>query len=159
MGGTSVQYDGLEEVDGILREMAERFDTGRRELLEQAGEIIRQDVTSRIAASVNDNRGNVQRWQTVYTGSGGGYAAVRPIGEKDGGSTGADSEGAVTNYLEGGHRVRVASGTAKRRRAGRANKAYVDGKHFYDAARAGVEAKLIAASERFMDGLSGEADA
>ena len=82
-------------------------------------------------------------------GSGGGYAAIRPVDT----STGDNSPGAITNYLESGHKIRRPSGLARRYRS-RIRKAYVDGYHFYQKAETRVEAKAIKLAQEFADKLA-----
>lgn len=94
----------------------------------------------------------VQNWQEQVVGSRGGYAAVRPLSGKNGGGTGAGSVGAITNYLESGHKIRPPGGGKDYRP--RINVPYVKGYFFYEAA--GVEAERIALeeAERFADELA-----
>ena len=94
-----------------------------------------------------------------YSGSfssrlpGGGYAAVRP--EK--GKTGADSPGAITNYLEGGHRIASPRGGKNYRP--RLRVSYVSGYHFYAAAAMRAESIAIGEAEAWADELARELEA
>lgn len=71
---------------------------------------------------------------------------------KNGGGTGEGSVGAITNYLESGHKIRPPGGGKDYRP--RINVPYVKGYFFYEAA--GVEAERIALeeAERFADELA-----
>lgn len=66
--------------------------------------------------------------------------AVRPIGSKEGATTGPNSPGAITNYVDGGHAVRRRTANAKRSRKSRATVAAVPGRHFYAATNRMAEA-------------------
>lgn len=117
----------LEDIARRLEGSAAQLRGIRRRCLGEAGADALAAVQGRIGGS-----GRVQDWQTVYLGSGGGYAAVRA---KAGAYTGAGraryAVGYVTNAIENGHRVRSASGTARRSRRSRAALSYVPGKHMY----------------------------
>ena len=117
----------LEEIARRLEGSVARLGEVRRRVLEDAGGQALSAVQAKIGGS-----GKVQDWQSVYLGSRGGYAAVRP---KAGTYTGTGRRlypvGYVTNAIENGHRVRPASGTAKRSRPSRAAVSFVPGKHMY----------------------------
>jgi hypothetical protein len=119
---------------------------------------IQAEVRGNIDGSgIRDTSGRAKGWQRGHVGSGGGYAAVRPAGRKEGGGSGPNSAGAITSYLEAGHRVRPPSGNAKRLRKGRAKQLYVKSHHFYrdahdQAQRIAVEA-ANAYAEAFVERL------
>ena len=136
--------------DEILREFPER----RRELHERVGRAVQRELQQQIASSgINDSSGRVRRWQVAHVGSGGGYAAVRP--EK--GQTGADSPGAITNYLEGGHRIASPRGGKNYRPPLRVS--YVSGYHFYAAAAMRAESIAIGEAEAWADEIARELEA
>ena len=136
--------------DKILREFPER----RRELHERVGRAVQRELQQQIASSgVNDSSGKVRRWQAVHVGSGGGYAAVRP--EK--GKTGADSPGAITNYLEGGHRSASPRGGKNYRP--RLRVSYVSGYHFYVNTSMRAESIAIGEAEAWADEIARELEA
>ena len=130
-----------------LQELAERFQQvyealpqERAALHRRIGEAVQGELGERIASSLDDSSGKVRSWQRVHLGSKGGYAAIRPAGTKDSppGKSGPDGPGAITTYLERGHRIRPpkgGKGYRPRIRVGRAA-----GRGFYqgtqDAARA-----------------------
>lgn len=96
-----------------LHGLAAEFRAVRAQLLDQAGNQLEQALDRSITASgLRDIHGKVRSWQEQYKGSGGGYVALRPRA----GETGTNSPGAITNYLESGHKVRFPSGRAKRYR-------------------------------------------
>lgn len=136
--------------DKILQEFPER----RRELHERVGRAVQRELQRQIAASgINDSSGRVRRWQVVHIGSGGGYAAVRP--EK--GKTGADSPGAITNYLEGGHRIASPRGGKNYRP--RLRVSYVSGYHFYVNTSMRAESIAIGEAEAWADEIARELEA
>ena len=49
----------------------------RRKLHEQMGDVAYNAVMQEVSRSTQRHTGNLQRWQSKYVGSGGGYAAVR----------------------------------------------------------------------------------
>lgn len=150
----SVEMVGLRDLDTDFEHLLREIPEGRRRLHDEIGAAILEDVRANITSSgINDSRGRIRGYQEHYVGSGGGYAAVRAV--KGMGPSGYDdSPGAITNYLENGHRIRQPSGTAKRRRKGRAKKPYVDGFHFYAAAERNAEIVALAAAEKFADSLA-----
>ena len=136
--------------DKILQEFPER----RRELHERVGRAVQRELQQQIASSgINDSSGRVRRWQVVHVGSGGGYAAVRP--EK--GTTGADSPGAITNYLEGGHRIASPRGGKNYRP--RLRVSYVSGYHFYVNTSMRAESIAIGEAEAWADEIARELEA
>ena len=81
------------DLEGLLPKLRQ----ARRAALEDAGDQMLAAVRSRIGGS-----GKVQRWQDLYMGSGGGYAAVRARAEVN--DENGYAVGYVTNALESGHR-------------------------------------------------------
>lgn len=145
----SVEIKGLEELDERLKSILDELPGARRELHERLAEMAKKEVDVQIDASgLNDSHGKIKNWQEPHVGSGGGYAAVRA--QK--GQTGDNSPGAITNYLENGHAIRQPLGKSKYYRP-RIKKSYVDGYHFYEAARTVVESKAIAEAEKFVEEL------
>lgn len=150
----SIEKAGLTELDRTLSSLLDEFPEMRRELHEELGAMAKREVDAAVETSgLHDSGGNIRRWQVVHIGSGGGYAAVRAAGAKEGGGTGKNSAGAVTNYLERGHKIRPPQGGKGYRP--RIRVAYVNGYHFYETARTSFEAKAIRTAERFADRLAG----
>ncbi|SFJ65106.1 hypothetical protein SAMN02910435_02535 [Ruminococcaceae bacterium D5] len=115
---------------------------------------MQRELQRQIAASgINDSSGRVRRWQVVHVGTGGGYAAVRP--EK--GKTGADSPGAITNYLEGGYRIASPRGGKNYRPPLRVS--YVSGYHFYVNTSMRAESIAIGEAEAWADEIARELEA
>jgi hypothetical protein len=112
--------------------------------------LLKQEVDAQIIASgINDSSGKVRGWQQEHVGSGGGYAAIRPTNS----STGGNSPGAITNYLESGHKIRTPSGKARYYKP-KIKTSFVEGRHFYQNAAKSVEAKAIRLAERFAEDLA-----
>jgi len=149
----SVKIRGMEELDKRFADLLESSQAARRDLHARIAQAVEREVQVQIDASgINDRGGRVKSWQESRVGSGGGYAAVSAVK----GQTGPNSPGAITNYLENGHKIRGPSGHAKRKRAGRAKKPYVDGFHFYQAARAKVQEIALAETQKLADDMARE---
>ena len=112
--------------DTVLEEAAAK----RREIHDKMSRELKSEVDRQIGVRLHDSHGRVRSWQGRTVGSGGGYAAVRPIrGQNEHGY----AYGLITNALENGHRVRIS------RRPGytsTSRRFKVAGRGFYLAARA-----------------------
>lgn len=116
------------------KKMKEWFGELRDEHLTEAERLMKSWVDNSILQSgVKDTHGKVRRWQKVYRSI--GYTAVRA----DGATTGANSPGAITNYLESGHRGRQPRGKTKRY-VPRVNTGRARAFHFYRDIQSTVEA-------------------
>ena len=146
----SVDMEGLKQLDNDFEHILREIPNGRRQLHEEVGKAVLQDVRANIDASLNDANGHIKGIQEHHVGSGGGYAAVRAVRGK-GPHGNSDSPGAITNYLENGHAIRRPSGKAKRRRKSRATKPYVDGRHFYAEAERNAQNVALDAAQRYVD--------
>ena len=149
-----MQEIGLRGLERSFDKLLEEFPERRRELHERVGRAVQRELQQQIASSgINDSSGRVRRWQVVHVGTGGGYAAVRP--EK--GKTGADSPGAITNYLEGGHRIASPRGGKNYRP--RLRVSYVSGYHFYVNTSMRAESIAIGEAEAWADEIARELEA
>lgn len=146
----SVDLSELDRLTENMNKLLEEAPEKRRELHERLAEEAKQEVDTQISADVGGDSGKVQSWQEPHVGSGGGYAAVRASDI----TSGNNSPGAITNYLENGHTIRKPSGQAKRYRP-EIHTAYVDGKHFYESTRASMQSKAISIAEDFANQLAG----
>ena len=143
----SVEYGGLQELDRRFASVLDKFPSQRRELFERVAQRLEAEVVQQVKASgINDSSGKIASWQKGRVGTGGGYAAVSAVK----GETGANSPGAITNYLENGHRIRP-PGVLKRSRV---HVAYVNGYHFYQNAAARAEAVAGDEGEKLAEALS-----
>lgn len=140
----SVDLKALDELEKDIADLIKSFPDMQRELHEEFANTIKKKVDSEIVASLKNGASKIKRWQGKYVGSYGGYAAVRAVDT----STGSESPGAITNYLENGHKIRKPTGRNKRYKT-RINKIYVDGYHFYSKASNNLEADIIKISEKF----------
>jgi hypothetical protein len=168
---SSVIVNELELFDADLEAILKEMPDARRELHENLTEILKKEVDEQIDASgLNDASGKVKGWQEPRVGSKGGYAAIRP--EKGRNLVGANSPGAITNYLEFGHKVRDSKadkeerdktiamrhaekqhGRHKKKTIINDNRQGVKGYHFYFEAQRSVESKAVAEVERFADAM------
>lgn len=143
------------KIEGIARgfeEILREFPARRRELHKRVGAAIERELGGEIDRSLSDSGGRVKRWQVAHIGTGGGYAAIRPARWNEGGDTRADSAGAITNYLEHGHRIRPPGGGKGYRP--RIKMAFVSGRHFYAATSQRAESLAIAEAEAWADELA-----
>lgn len=146
----NVELGDLEKFTRELDELLEQIPGARKELHEELATMLKNEVDAQILASrIKDDAGKVRGWQEKHVGSKGGYAAVRPTKS----STGDNSPGAITNYLESGHKIRPPSGKSKRYKPA-IKKPYVDGRHFYQNAQKVVEEKAIKIAEQFAEELA-----
>ena len=156
----SVEYKGLEELDRRFASAMKERPELRRQMHTEVSKELQYEVLDQIdrvgigqsrgrAGNANRPSGGLRDWQGRYVGTGGGYAAVRPIGKADGGGTGRNSAGAITNYLERGHKVRRPTGKAKRQRKSRGKVGYARGYYFYTAARSRSQQVAIAAANAY----------
>lgn len=131
----------------------ERIRADQRAIHERLGARMQAAVHGRIAGMLQNAHGGrdkVAGWQTVYIGSGGGYAAVRAVSPP----TGKGSPGAVTNAIVSGHKVRFPSGRAKRRYRRKARMLHVPGRDFYSAVRPALPRMLQSEVNRWAEEVS-----
>lgn len=147
----SVDLIGLDKLDKSINKLLKEFPEKRRELHEEFADVLKETLNKQIDLSLTDNSGKIKSWQGKYVGSKGGYAAVRAVDT----SIGSSSPGAITNYLNSGHKIRRPSGKNKNYKP-RINKIYVDGRHFYQKTLKQSEAELIAIAEKFADSIVDE---
>ena len=114
----SMDRRGLAELDRQLETLLEQAPGRRRELHQRLG----RAALAAIRGNTPRRTGRLASWQQLHIGSGGGYAAVRP----QAGESGTKSPGAVTNYVENGHRVRQGRSGRSRMRT-----PYVPGRRMY----------------------------
>jgi hypothetical protein len=139
----SINTRGLDELSQRFEKLLRESDDLRREFHEEAAQVLKREISRSIDSSgLQDGRGRIKGWQESRIGSRGGYAAISA--EK--GETGPNSPGAITNYLENGHRIRRPSGRAKRYKP-RNRVIYVNGFHFYAGAVRSVQAQLVGRAE------------
>lgn len=142
----SINEGELAKIGKGIDELLKEAPNMRRKLHEQMGNAAYNAVMQEISKSTKRHTGNLQRWQSKYVGSGGGYAAVRA--EK--GLVGKNSPGAITNYVNSGHRIRPSTTNRKRK----INVAYVDGRHFYQASKRDLPEKLAKLGEAFVSEIA-----
>lgn len=169
----------MQEISRDLRRLSERMQQivrdapdQQRALHERLGETLLDDVRHRAPISVKGHslghgeyheRGTLRRWQTKYIGSKGGYAAIRAISRDEQRGSSREIAGAITNYVENGHRVGRAGygGSARTRRRRRQYGmipplSFVNGRGFYHKAHATAARLLTQAAERWADEIARE---
>lgn len=123
---------------------AQRQHIDQRAIHERLGARMQTAVRGQIRGKINDAHGHISGWQTKYIGSDGGYVAIRATDI----SSGSNSPGAITNYLENGHAIRRPNwGNPRYRR--RVNVLYVDGRGFYAAVRPSLPRMLQSEVDRW----------
>ena len=142
----SINEGELAKIGKAMDELLKEAPNMRRKLHEQMGNAAYNAVMQEISKSTQRHTGNLQRWQSKYVGSGGGDAVVRA--EK--GLVGKNSPGAITNYVNSGHRIRPSTTNRKRK----INVAYVDGRHFYQASKRDLPEKLARLGEAFVSEIA-----
>lgn len=116
----------LEQAPGIIRE-------AKRQAFAEAAPKLKGLVDTAIGG-----HGKVQRWQGQYVGSGGGYAAVRPLAETFTEVNGRGKRyavGHVTNAIDSGHRFPSPSGRPGYRPRIASGRQRVPGRAFYAIAQ------------------------
>lgn len=169
----SVEVKGLAELDYDLWKIFRELPEARRELHDRLADMLKKEVDEAIDSSgLNDSRGKIKNWQEPRVGSKGAYAAIRPL--KGRGLVGNNSPGAITNYLENGHKTRESLADREERlemqrkrrleKQGRHKgrflkkntivldkRRWVPGYIFYGTASNSAEAKAISIAEEFVD--------
>jgi len=146
----SVDMTKLKRLDGDFEHVLREIPGARMKMHERIGIAVRNEVSAQINVSgLDDSRGKIKNWQEHFVGSLGGYAAIRAV-RGLGPSGYNDSPGAITNYLENGHRIRP-PGQGKRSRV---THSYVNGYHFYEAARETADAIAYAEAEKYADEIA-----
>ena len=151
----SIDYSGLDELDKRFERVLKELPAERKRMHEEVAAALKPLVDAEIGASgLLNNGGRVKGWQQTQVGSSGGYAAVRAVGQAEGFSPGRNSPGAITNYLEVGHKVRGPTGKAKRKRKSRAKQSNVKAYAFYQRSRAQAQKVAHDAAERYVDSIA-----
>lgn len=127
----------MQELDILadkLGKFPEEMRTIKEEVLTQAGNQMLEEVRQQIDHSgIRDSRGRVKSWQETHMGSGRGYTAVRATAS----SSGPNSPGAITNYLEHGHKIRNSSQRAR-------------GYHFYTKSKGALDGKILTEARQLL---------
>lgn len=105
---------------------ANKFKRDLRRLHEEMAPQLKKIVDENIDQTINDNSGRIKGYQASVVGSRGGYAAIKPIK----GGKGNNRVGAITNYLEYGHKLRKPREQTRRYKR-RVNVIFVSGRYFY----------------------------
>lgn len=125
----------------------------RSEQLPDAANRLQRIVEESYAASgIKTRTGKVLSWQQKHVSK--GYAAVRPKDRP----TGPNGPGAITNYLESGHRTRRPSGKAKRYTP-HINVGRVPAFRFYKSAQAGAERLAVEVGESIANEIAARLEA
>lgn len=149
----SVDVKGLKELDRKFAEIVRKAPEGRRKFHEKMADVLKGDIDDAIMYSgINDSEGKIRRWQVARVGNRGGYAAISPTSE---GPTGANSPGAITNYLESGHNIRTPGVRSENYRP-RLKIDRVSGYYFYETTSASIESRALECAEDWIDDMMKE---
>lgn len=143
----------LERLISKLDAAPEVLRAAKKKAVAAAGPKLKQAVDAQIGGS-----GKVRSWQGQFTGSKGGYAAVRPLAKAYTDPTKHGKRyavGYVTNAVNSGHKFPAPTGKNNRYkpriRSGRLN---VPGKRFYEAAGAQTEQIAREAGDQIIQELT-----
>lgn len=149
----TIEVKGIEELknrlDSIMRESHDMRESIHTRVAVEMKKIVAGNVRHNLPN--HDMHMTVQGWQTPHVGSGGGYAAVRATDV----TSGRNSPGAITNYLENGHNVRVAL-TVKARNRSKSKKMRVVGYGFYADSKTQAKRLAIEASDELTRWVKGK---
>ncbi len=151
-----VEIHGLDQLSKALGEIVRKAPDMQRAVHEKLGDSLHTVVQGNVRSHLNDSHGKISGWQKKYVGSRGGYAAVRATDS----SSGPNSPGAITNYLENGHAMRknkLHSTRQSRRMRQLRNQSsgnWVRGRRFYSASRADAPRLLLAAANDLADQIA-----
>ena len=113
-------------------------------------------LDTEIASRVRDTHGKIRGWQEIRIGSKAGYGVIAPVRD----SSGRDSPGAITRYLEVGHRIRNPKKAGAKGYRPRIRVAAVAGRFFYksaDAQKEGIiNAELKKLEKELAENLEGK---
>lgn len=125
-------FDAIVNLEEKIQTVGTTVRELRAKILPELADKMLSTVKGNVSRSLHDGNGKISGWQALSLHK--GYAAVRPVN----GNVGASSPGAITNYLESGHRIRRPSGVRKRYTP-RVHVGRVQGRHFYRSSGEMVE--------------------
>lgn len=142
----------LEKLVSKLDTLEKDFPARRRDFVESVGRKLYQALRSRMGG------GKVAGWQGVFYGSKGGWAAIRPHAKvyQETKTGKRYAVGYITGAIEGGHKVRDPSGTAKRYRPAIRVGRNVPGKYYYRDTRAGMEQMVLQEAQALVEQMARE---
>lgn len=114
-------------IDESIENALKKFPELRQRAVENIAKRMKQELDLEISTRLNDSHGKIRGWQAIRIGSRGGYSVIEPIK----GNNGKNSPGAITGYLERGHRIRGPRKTKGKGYRPRIHTPYVDGRWFY----------------------------
>ncbi len=138
----------MRELEEALGQILKEFPQEKKALHEEIAEVMKKEVDNQIGTTLNDSKGKIRSWQKDRVGSSGGYAAI----SAEASTVGNESPGAITNYLNSGHKIRAPK-VQKKSYKRRVRHHYVSGRQFYEKSIAQIESKAIQAANRFADKL------
>lgn len=122
----------------------------RKKAMELATKRAQQTVRTSIGGKLNDSHGKIAGWQDIRLGSKGGYGVVQATNT----SSGPNSPGAITNYLEHGHPIREPKSPGAKGYRPRIHVAAVNGRWFYRSVAADVNRITMDAANEVCKGIA-----
>lgn len=123
--------DDFEKLDRMLDNIIKTIPEKKKELLENVGEILSNQVKQNISIRINDENGTLKSDVKVVPGSKGGYVAVKPSYENT----------HLNHLIENGHRI-VRNGVAI---------GFVNGKHMYRDSIDQCEQQILNMAKKMID--------
>lgn len=123
--------DDFEKLDKLLEDIVKKMPGKKKELIENAGNILSEQIKKNIDHRVDDKNNRLKDDVKVVYGSKGGYVAVRP-----------EYKNTRANHLiENGHRI-VKKGVVI---------GFVNGKHMYRDSVVQCEGEILKMAEKMID--------
>lgn len=130
--------DNINELDKMFDDLLTKFPKKKKELVEEAGDLMYEKVINNINSTVKENTGKLKEGVIKVVGSKGGYTAIRPNYKI----------APHTDLIENGHKI-VRGGKII---------GWVNGKHMYRDALEQVGDEIINKAEKMIDDLVGDID-
>lgn len=137
-------------IDESIENALKKFPKLRRRAVGNIARRMKQELDTEISTRLNDSHGKIRGWQTIRFGSMGGYSVIEPIR----GESGNDSPGAITGYLERGHRIRRPRETGGKGYRPRIRTPYVNGRWFYNNAGKRRDSVLLEEANKISEELA-----
>lgn len=137
-------------IDESIENALKKFPELRKQAVENMAKRMKQELDTEISTRLNDSHGKIRGWQRIRLGSKGGYSVIEPIKE----GSGKNSPGAITGYLERGHRIRTPKNTGSKGYRPRIRNPYVDGRWFYNSVEKRRDTVLLEEANKISEELA-----
>lgn len=140
----------LTVIDESIENALKKFPQLRQRAVESMAKRMKQELDTEISTRINDSHGKICGWQTIRVGSKGGYSVIEPIK----GGNGKNSPGAITGYLERGHRIRPPKNNGSKGYRPRIRTSYVNGRWFYNSVEKRRDSILLEEANKISEELA-----